>query len=55
VKEMKNFDQLQQPIEESLQLMHTIGLRINVVNSKKQALKELKKTTNDAQYWFVHK
>ncbi len=46
---MKNIDQVQQPTEELLWLMHVAGLWTKVVNNKKQVLKGLKKIVNDVR------
>jgi hypothetical protein len=47
VEEMRNLDQVQQPIEKSLQLMHVT--RICTRANKQQTLKGLKKIANDKQ------
>jgi hypothetical protein len=48
VEEMKNPDQVQQPIKESMWLVHTAGLWICIINNKTQALRGLKKINTDA-------
>jgi hypothetical protein len=48
VEEM-NPDQMQQPTEELLWLVHVGGLWIHIVNSKKQTLRGLKKIIDDTQ------
>jgi hypothetical protein len=45
---MRNLDQMQQPIKESLSFGHIVGLWACAIYSKKQAQMKLKKTTNDA-------
>jgi hypothetical protein len=47
VEEMKNPDQMQQPIEKSLWLMHTTGLWTHVVDSGTWTSRGLKKIAND--------
>jgi hypothetical protein len=47
VEEMKNPDQVQQPVKELLWLAHTTSLWIHAIYSKKQASKGLKKIAND--------
>jgi len=42
-------------VEKLLWLMHLARLWKRVVNSKKQTLRGLKKTTNDVQQWSMHK
>jgi hypothetical protein len=49
VEEIRNIDQVQQLVEESLWFAQVARLLTYVVNSKKQASKELKKITLDAQ------
>ncbi len=39
--------QVQQPIEQSLRLMHAIGIWICAISNKQQALRGLKKTVDD--------
>jgi hypothetical protein len=53
VEEMKNLDQMQQPIEELLWLVHDAKLWACVVNSKKQTSRGLKKITHTK--WYMHK
>jgi hypothetical protein len=47
-------NQVQQPIEESLWLVHATGLWTHTINSKKQTLKGLKKTFDDVWYLVVY-
>jgi hypothetical protein len=47
VEEMKNPDQVQQPVEKLLWLAHITRLWTCAVDSKKQALKGLKKIVDD--------
>jgi hypothetical protein len=49
VEEMKNLDQVQQPVEELLWFANVTRLWTYVVDSKKQASKGLKKTIDDMQ------
>ncbi len=56
---MKNFDKMQQPIEESLWLVYVVGLWTFVVNCKKQiAIKKndanKKNVAKSLQFFFVN-
>ncbi len=51
----EDLNQVQQLVEELLWLEHVAGLWTHVIDSKKQALRGLKKITNDAQQWSMHK
>jgi hypothetical protein len=55
VEEMRNPDQVQQPVEKSLWLAHITRLWIHIVDSKKQTSKGLKKIDDNLQKWYVHK
>jgi hypothetical protein len=51
----EKLDKVQYLVEESLWLAHAIRLWTHTIYSKKQASKRLKKTIDDARYWFMHK
>jgi hypothetical protein len=46
---------VQQLAEESLWLTHAARLWTHIVDNKKQTLKGLKRITDDAPQWFMHK
>jgi hypothetical protein len=48
VEKLRNFNKVQQPTEELLWLAHAIRLWTHIVDSKKQALRGLKMTDDDA-------
>jgi hypothetical protein len=47
LEEIRNPDQMQQPIEELLLLVHTARLWTCIIDNKKQALRGLKKTVDN--------
>jgi hypothetical protein len=49
VEEMKNFNQMQQPVEKLLWFAHIVGLWTHIVGSEKQASRGLTKIANDVQ------
>ncbi len=49
MEEIRKTDQVQQPVEESLWFAHVAGLFTYVVDSKKQASKELKRIAHDTR------
>jgi hypothetical protein len=46
---MRNPDQMQQPVEKSLWLVHIVGLWTHIIDSEKQESKGLMKIANDVQ------
>ncbi len=50
---MRNLDQVQQPIEESLLLVHAIGIWTCAISNKQQASRGLKKIIDDTLMVYV--
>jgi len=50
---MRNLDQVQQPIEESLQLVHAIRIWTCAISNKQQASRGLKKIIDDTLMVYV--